>query len=79
MGGHGRAIVLDLAWVDHRQIMKAEVLHGPGHGAHIAIVERLHQDDPQLHPLDTPMGTSLATLVAILRLCTTSTTSPEGL
>gem|GEM_PF-1737396 len=31
------------------------------------------------YPFDTPSGTSLATLVAIPKLCTTSTTSPEGL
>ena len=43
------------------------------------------QDQPRrtpsllIYPLETPKGTSLATLVAMPRLCTTSTTSPEGL
>lgn len=45
MGGHGTAEVFDLAGVDQGQITKAEVLHRPGHRAHIALVEGLDQDD----------------------------------
>jgi hypothetical protein len=38
-----------------------------------------HHDDAKVHPLDTPRGISLAILVAIPKLCTTSTTSAEDL
>ena len=38
-----------------------------------------HYDDAKVHPLDTPRGISLAILVAIPKLCTTSTTSAEDL
>ena len=49
MRGHSQAIVLYPAGIDHHQIMKAEVLHGPGHGTHISLVKGLDQNHPKMH------------------------------
>ncbi len=55
------------AGVDQGQVMKAEVLHRPGHRAHIALIEGLDQNHSQFMGaiLLRPQGTSLATLVAM--------------